>query len=711
MAAEIGRCDPETCWPGYVTDSGGFWQFAGCNQINLNRGGGGIIPNSIPIKTQIKGLSVAPFVKLRFEDQFGCQASKSNSLGTPPSCWDYTEITTGNISQPGGIDCGTIQNPDLGCKCRASIKSFQYSWGTVSAGTSCKITIVDEKGSDIANWFARIFKNPSADQILDPTGVYKMKVFFGWIVAGEDGDCPADLNASGTTVGQIIEQGSYPYNLINTIPVNNSTTPTRLISSPPLWFLPNNLDVSYQGNKIIFEITGTDLMLRASEQPMNRSYGTSENKIHFVDAVQRLCADAMPPMRIDTDPNSPSFSFKQIDSNGDVVNMKFHVFNKTATSSVPSGGSVSPPPPSSIPNFDSLRDLGPLSWWNTNQMSPLQVLRQWMDSQGVLAEDTSNANGTGVGITINFDPTNRQLTFWKDSNPSGRRLVDIKERLKAVYIVGGGSCSPVLSFTPTAKYNFQIAAQSGGATNTTTNRVVPTSEAGNILGNGTPGRGPVQQSATSDGAASVHGKESVNVTNVSTAANRQANLMHTTVEAELRVQGDPSPFLCGPFFGYGRSVGIIVINPFYLNREVGDDCPVWDQLSTSSCNKTFTSPSWFLRGVDHQVKDGSFVTTLKVSLFAPNAELTSQDLTATSDVTVLGGDVNVLATVADIAGGTLVTCNQGTYPCTTDNFNDWAGGLLKQDPFNFGGGYANRDTGRGTHIFCSSECTSNPGVG
>ncbi len=116
-----------------------------------------------------------------------------------------------------------------------------------------------------------------------------------------------------------------------------------------------------------------------------------------------------------------------------------------------------------------------------------------------------------------------------------------------------------------------------------------------------------------------------------------SNLTITAIKAELRVQGDPSFWLCTPRAGMGRTVGVIFINPFFLNpgKDV-NDCPVWAAADPADpnatvCNKMLTNKSWWIYGVDHQIRDGQYVTTIDVVLPSPSAEINA-------NVKNLGGD-------------------------------------------------------------------------
>jgi hypothetical protein len=108
------------------------------------------------------------------------------------------------------------------------------------------------------------------------------------------------------------------------------------------------------------------------------------------------------------------------------------------------------------------------------------------------------------------------------------------------------------------------------------------------------------------------------------------NLAIGVIEATLRVQGDPSSWLCSPISGMGRCVGIVFINPYFLVHGATTlDCPVWaandpdnpDTVFKSICNELLTNKGWFVMGVDHQIKDGNYTTELRLRLVAPGAEI------------------------------------------------------------------------------------------
>lgn len=664
MGNEVGRCVATECYSSqygdYITCDSNYCTFGNCSSSLMQ------IPASVPIKTTIQGLNYTPFVVLRFE---GTTDPDGNPVS--PSYWDYTQISTGNLSQP------FTDPPD----CSAVIKSFQYSYGTTESGNTCKIGIIDEKGSSLEKWFQRLFKNTQIDQVNTPQGVYKMKVIWGWVVAGEDGECPASMDFSPP--GFFEPTPSVISVIPNNIPINNSTTPTRLIASPACWFLPDILNVSYQGNKIYFEITGIDLLQRSSEQPLSLTIGSQQTDAdpnsgqkHFVDAVIELAQQAMPPFTVRWDANNVNLtSFKQInESTGVTEPMKFWV-------------------PSGTTGAD-LDTKGPKGIWSCHETTPFQTIRNWMNSHAVKA-DTAVAGSAGKGITMTFDPLNRELLFWSDAHPSCGYTIDIEQRLKACYITSG-KCSPVLSFTPTSRYNFHAAAAAGGLSTPITGTQSKMQDQMQYSGCFVQGRNnkgqPVPAGSTLDNMGEGAGIE----TTSAFAAHRRATFLQYTIEAELRVQGDPSDFLCSPLFGYGKSVAIVVTNPFYLTEEDEEFCG-WSQLTDSSCNTVFTNPAWFILGVDHQIKDGSYVTTYKLALFpAGNAEVNAG--TGGSQGTTLGATTNIPSSFNQ---ATFTVCNQGTFPCVEEGH--YLIGANDGVPFP-------TETSAGAYVFCFPDCSGFEGV-
>ncbi len=678
---ESGRCNPQDC-------NNSTSCFVTCDGDAMNGNPGcrvgpigclsSAIPPSVPIKQLLRGSMAAPWVRLRFEAE-NCPAPvcPPNCPRTPTTCnpldsasvaasWDYTEITTGNISQPGHRDI-----------CRAVIKSFQFGWGGVGSGNICKFVIHDESGNSLDAWFDRLFRNPQGGSQPTGQGVYKMKVTFGWIVVGGQGDdCPATVGWSASC---------------NSIPPDFSNNPNKLICSPPLWFLPTNITSTMQNGKFIYELEGTDLLMQTWQNPLQRTFGSTNRKTHFVDAVYKLGTISQPPfnvrfVQLPEDGNSntlENLEFREQPDNARLAPPALHEHYATSTADDSNGlriysNCTAGPndegacPVSGLSAADTnteLKERGPLGIWPCNGRDPIGIINDWFTN--VMAR-TTQTNRAGRGMTVNYDstyelpveeqvaglPAKGRLLVWRDGFPTGEnRSHTYSGRLQALYTVNGGNCSPVYSFTPNIKFFFN-SMRSGGLGSPEIGTVYNASE--NLTGTAATANIRPQVATWPnyrEGGPSNSGRDRGNAareTMWATAEHLRTNVLANTIEAELKVQGDPSLWLCSPIYGYGRTVAIVVINPFFIN-DITDNvnaCPQFS-LTSSVCNDLLSRGDWFVKSVDHSIREGSYVTTLKVILFAPGVEIDARD-NFTDRPMQLGGEPGS----SDIG-----SCYQGTGTC------------------------------------------------
>ncbi len=363
------------------------------------------------LKTPLNATAQSPWVKIGF---FQYNADRSFSEEQTAK----TILTMGNISQPN--------NDEI---CKAAIKAFQYGWGTRNQGCTCKVTIVDQKGAEFQDWVQRLIKNPEGGST-PVTGANRMVVQFGWYITGGG---PADA------CGQLAASPD------DDIPSGQNSS--HIICSPPMYFIANGISVHWEGGKFVYELEGTDTMFRSQSQMVVKVFGQDQKRMFFIDAVTELGKVAMPPFRV---------QFKAITPEGQVVDMKF----------IKRG----------CQNEDD-EDKGPYDIWRANEKPPLAVIQDWMLSHAVQAkdlirEDTSEDKKTG--ITMNYDPTFvfegdddndglpqfGMLTLWAGGSvPTCIESFDEKElnaRMKAVYMVNAGACSPVIQFNPMLKWHFNM---------------------------------------------------------------------------------------------------------------------------------------------------------------------------------------------------------------------------------------------------------------
>lgn len=252
---------------------------------------------------------------------------------------------------------------------------------------------------------------------------------------------------------------------------------------------------------------------------------------------------------------------------------------------------------------------GPYDVWRPQQENKLAVAQQWLspfrseDDKGIVPQWDAN-NPTG------------HLIFWDSPAPPCNGSIDFDTTNYANYIVNGGKCSPVISFEPQIKWNFQANAGSGGnigGANTAEQEKMEGEEGcdRDVVGTQT-------QLNVTENATAIYGPR------VAQHENKKSEIMHEkahkryfSIEAELRIVGDP--YMARPRFMYGKTIGIAYINPFHIRSSDQNSCGDWTVEPT--CNPVLTNKGWWIHGVDHSIKEGSYITTIKLRLLTPNTDL------------------------------------------------------------------------------------------
>lgn len=353
--------------------------------------------------------------------------------------------------------------------------------------------------------------------------------------------------------------------------------------SPKMYFAINHIDANLTDGKIMFRITGTSLLEFIFEARASKPY-----KMKLKSAIRNLFADAEWP------PNVPIVDFLRQTPDGGTEEWSF------------------------LPEHGGFE--GPQSTWQTNTENKLATAMNWLER---FMTDRRK------GITPMWDPESPtpRLIFWENPNPKP----NVQESAAAcgrnigTYIVNGGICSPVLSFHPNTRWDFASLHRAGG------NNGGPMS-AKNVENKGieglnddcvTPkGAGDQTSITAAQSGLETHGQDNFAEESAEAMAeNDVANRRYHSMEAELRLQGDPE--LGGAFRTVSKTVGIVVINPFHMNRYGTSDCPDW--LARPPVNPVYSNKRWIIKGVDHNITEGSFVTTLQVTLPLPGVDLPKDD--------------------------------------------------------------------------------------
>jgi len=365
----------------------------------------------------------------------------------------------------------------------------------------------------------------------------------------------------------------------------------RVIETPhPLVSFPVDLDVNYAEGKIKYNITCKD--------PLNSLFGTREDciegsddqKMHLEDAIRQIC---------NKDPKC-EVEFKRIEKNGDDL-----------------GNPIS---------WEKGKGKGgPLDRWPAMSHDRLTTIRSWINKHPCEGEDP------GVRIYMDTaDQSGRKLLVVQ-SLDEGRKCQGFAPSL-GTFIVNGGKCSNVLEFSPKMNWTGGFGAfGSGGGTGG------PMSGKSSFKEKGGKSKveekhdnkdscmsgGPQEAIVTDQTNQSVYGENAVEKTNKAERQHAEANRINEQyfpIEAELRIIGDPRKDYIDPTNKGALTCSIVAINPFHIRGSVGkfqpnETCGDW--LARPGCNDVLTSRKWMVRGVNHSIKEGSYVTTLKLFLETP----------------------------------------------------------------------------------------------
>lgn len=375
--------------------------------------------------------------------------------------------------------------------------------------------------------------------------------------------------------------------------MQNCDGTTRTVLSRDHWFAILSVDINFAGKGIIFKLELQDLMEPLFETRINKSY----DGLTLKEAIRQMFKEATPPINdvrflraksasasaatlcqtgSDSDANSGTFD------SGDLEELKFNGDAETRTAK-----------------------------WQCNNQTPLAAAREWVSRY------RSERDDKGVIVFYDNKTSNPTLIFLEDPLPKCFTNDDQCSKSIGTYIVNGGKHSPVLSFDPKIKFNFSAAARSGAAVSSQSGKAeiqrgqpCPPGVGGAVSGSGSASMIQV----TEDMNRLYGPDEAAKEGNLSQAGNERANKTFENIEAELRIQGEPR--LDDPFTIRIRTVSIIVINPFHLAQGTGkDSCPDW--LVRPPCNPILSNKNWFMNGVSHEIKEGSYTTTIKLFLPAP----------------------------------------------------------------------------------------------
>lgn len=279
---------------------------------------------------------------------------------------------------------------------------------------------------------------------------------------------------------------------------------------------------------------------------------------------------------------------------------------------------------------------GPKSIWHSDSQNRYSVVAKWIEGYRV----NMGQNGKGV-ILINNPQLPDELIVLADPSKSCNEKVE-PTRTLGTFIVNGGKCSSVIEFSPTfdfvsviGHYNTGGSSQGGISTKQSkkedTKRITCNEQGDKV---GTQSQvSPNQSTFSSDG---LNAPENTNkASEVHAKAHKLVDVQGKSIVGELRIVGN----IFRNFYSLdgilGAFVSIVVINPNHISSN-GNGCG--DFLKRADCHPFYSNKNWQVQGVNHAIQEGSFVTTLKVTLMLPGVDLSSGNTLGASStgITVKG---------------------------------------------------------------------------
>ena len=359
--------------------------------------------------------------------------------------------------------------------------------------------------------------------------------------------------------------------------------------SPIITFCVGNMEVSFNEGVIKYNITALDLGQISFAGREDKAYGSDAagQKLELKAAMQKMMSDNEPKMNL---------------IYGSMQHGQFQ------------------------PNWD-WKNPAPKSAWTTDNQNKLGTISRWVQPFRTSKDK---------GLLLTWDNTVPRPTciLWEDPGLGCDENVDCGPyTVIGTFVVNGGKCSNVLSFSPnvnwfTAFTSFGTGGNAGGA-HTAGGR-----SSQNFLPNGgcrqqTQNTGLMRSIEITRQSVDTHGhKNALNQTEISGTAHSIANAQREGVqpiEAELRIQGNPDINYVDIKSIMGKHVSVVVINPFSIqNNQVDGMSPGymdWQMLADTSYNDILSNRFWMIKGVNHQIKEGSYITTLKLNLPAPGIDI------------------------------------------------------------------------------------------
>jgi hypothetical protein len=319
----------------------------------------------------------------------------------------------------------------------------------------------------------------------------------------------------------------------------------------------------------------------------------------LTEAITRLFVKSRPLVRI---------KYQMRDSNGKIVSMDEEP--DRAFFSSDNGGAA--------------QILGPKAKWATLGRTPLSILSDWLSV-------VTSINNQGFITMFESDKDEIFLVIRENDIPGCEKfnkLVQVDPRDKRVYIVNGGGQSKVLSFTPHIKWIYTPALKAGAGQPGNAQKDVQQDDqaldacqdAGAFNSDDGSKIGAATMQPPSHAIDESLGDSAMIKRMIADRKQFLAENAFQAITAELRIQGDPTYQFIQDI---GQLITIVVINPFIPTGSSGS-CDWTIQTvggSLSQCNSILSNTQWYLDALFHDMKEGSYTTTLSLRLATPGIDI------------------------------------------------------------------------------------------
>lgn len=443
----------------------------------------------------------------------------------------------------------------------AIISSFTFGH---SDGCAARFTVHDTHGGAFAEFMNHLLT--SWDTVKNPSDAIYMRTQFGWVKSG----CKEPIPAS---------------------------------RSPCYNIFVESVETNFTEGKFIFEITGRDACGPMFEGSAKwEAGGSGKESIQLIPAmINFLC-----------DPNSPGPNIKRIEFK---VGPILYPFNSGSNLSNQNDKIFD------VGTDDQEKKLGRKQAYQAHGKNKIEVVRKWL-------QDQPSINGNPWNVK--YDPEKEVLLIQEhivdQTKCKPDSFFDNEDISEGTYIVNGGPLSPVLEFNPKIKWPwFAVTGGAGGQMGDQNANAMQSEGSENKGAECLPkekvdGAGLTTSTPTGDGPLDEGGADVVKK-DAQKEAKRSMLLSpsYEAISADLVIIGDPD--FCPPQFVQGKFCGIVLLNPFFIEKRSGTGpCGDW-YLADSACNKVISNKGWMIMGVTHQISAGKYTTTINVRLDAPNINL------------------------------------------------------------------------------------------